>query len=85
MRLGAYPCELTEGSLARAAYGADVISERHRHRFEFNREYEKILTENGLRLTGADSGWGVCRDLRVVGASMVFGVPVPIRSSNRNR
>ncbi|HEY3741119.1 MAG TPA: CTP synthase, partial [Bryobacteraceae bacterium] len=52
MRLGAYPCELAEGSLARAAYGTDMISERHRHRFEFNREYEKILTENGLRLTG---------------------------------
>ena len=52
MRLGAYPCELTDGSLAREAYGARSISERHRHRFEFNREYEKILTEHGLRLTG---------------------------------
>ena len=52
MRLGAYPCELAENSLARAAYGAGVISERHRHRFEFNRDYEKILTEHGLRLTG---------------------------------
>jgi len=52
MRLGAYPCVLAEGSLARKAYGLPQISERHRHRYEFNRDYERILTENGLRLTG---------------------------------
>jgi CTP synthase len=52
MRLGAYPCLLTEGSVARTAYGVSPISERHRHRFEFNREYEKVLTQHGLRLTG---------------------------------
>jgi CTP synthase len=52
MRLGAYPCNLTEGSFARAAYGAAQISERHRHRYEFNREHEPILTEHGLKLTG---------------------------------
>src|SRR6266436_4725081 len=52
MRLGAYPCKLAEGSLARAAYGCAEISERHRHRYEFNREYENILTQHGLHLTG---------------------------------
>ncbi len=52
MRLGAYPCELAENSFARAAYGKPLISERHRHRFEFNREFEKTLTAHGLRLTG---------------------------------
>jgi CTP synthase len=52
MRLGAYPCALAEGSNARAAYGKPEISERHRHRFEFNRDYEKVLTEGGLRITG---------------------------------
>ena len=52
MRLGAYICKLAEGSSARSAYGVDTISERHRHRFEFNREYEEILTNHGLRLTG---------------------------------
>ena len=52
MRLGAYPCQLAEGSFARRAYGAAEIGERHRHRFEFNREYEQILTANGLRITG---------------------------------
>jgi CTP synthase len=52
MRLGAYPCRLAENSLARRAYGAADISERHRHRFEFNREFEPILTSHGLNLTG---------------------------------
>jgi len=45
MRLGAYPCKLSEGSVARAAYGEKEISERHRHRYEFNREYEDTLKE----------------------------------------
>ncbi|MBI1896986.1 MAG: CTP synthase [Acidobacteria bacterium] len=52
MRLGAYPCLLAEDSFARAAYGVQQISERHRHRYEFNREYEKLLTSHGLRITG---------------------------------
>jgi CTP synthase len=52
MRLGAYPCCLADGSFAQQAYGAPQISERHRHRFEFNREFEERLTSHGLRLTG---------------------------------
>jgi CTP synthase len=52
MRLGAYPCLLAEGSFARQAYGTPEISERHRHRYEFNREYEQILTSGGLRIAG---------------------------------
>jgi CTP synthase len=52
MRLGAYPCKLAESSFAREAYGVAEISERHRHRYEFNREYEGVLTSHGLRLAG---------------------------------
>jgi CTP synthase len=52
MRLGAYPCLLAPGSFARAAYGVPEISERHRHRYEFNKEYEGVLTAGGLRITG---------------------------------
>jgi len=54
MRLGAYACRLDDctDSYAYQAYGTDEISERHRHRFEFNNEYRKILEEKGLRLTG---------------------------------
>ena len=52
MRLGAWECVLEPGSLAARAYGTHEVSERHRHRYEFNREYEAILTGAGLRLTG---------------------------------
>jgi CTP synthase len=52
MRLGAWSCVLEPDSLAAKAYGTTEISERHRHRYEFNREYEAVLTGGGLRLTG---------------------------------
>ena len=52
MRLGAWTCVLQPDSLAFAAYGETEISERHRHRYEFNREYEALLTGAGLRITG---------------------------------
>jgi len=52
MRLGAYPCHLKEGSFAFQAYGKREISERHRHRYEFNRDYQQTLTAAGLRLAG---------------------------------
>jgi CTP synthase len=52
MRLGAYPCTLDADSLAYRIYGKKEISERHRHRYEFNREYEKILTSYGLKFSG---------------------------------
>jgi CTP synthase len=52
MRLGAWTCLLQTGSLAARAYGKTEISERHRHRYEFNREYEALLTGAGLNITG---------------------------------
>ena len=53
MRLGAYPCVVSPDSFAYVAYGQKEISERHRHRYEFNNDYKKILTEKGLQITGA--------------------------------
>jgi len=52
MRLGAYPCKLQPGSLAQAAYGAAEISERHRHRYEFNQEFLEKLEAKGLKASG---------------------------------
>ncbi|SHI78264.1 CTP synthase [Malonomonas rubra DSM 5091] len=52
MRLGAYPCDLAEGTLARRIYGTDHLTERHRHRFEFNNDYRAKLQECGLVLSG---------------------------------
>ena len=51
MRLGAQPCRLTKGTISRALYGKDTITERHRHRYEFNTEYKDRLVENGLILS----------------------------------
>jgi len=55
MRLGAYPCKLEKDTFAYRAYGEVEISERHRHRFEFNNEFRKILGENGLIFSGVSS------------------------------
>jgi CTP synthase len=52
MRLGSYPCELKEGSLAQKAYKKDLIYERHRHRYEFNNLFEHNLAEKGLVISG---------------------------------
>jgi CTP synthase len=53
MRLGAWPCKIEPGTLAHKVYGELEISERHRHRYEFNREYEGPLTAAGLRISGS--------------------------------
>jgi CTP synthase len=52
MRLGLYPCRLTPGSKAAQAYGADLIQERHRHRFEFNNAYRGMLEKAGVVFSG---------------------------------
>ncbi|MBK7641487.1 MAG: CTP synthase [Planctomycetes bacterium] len=52
MRLGAYPCTLTPGSLAERLYGTSEISERHRHRFEFNNDFRELFGASKMKLTG---------------------------------
>jgi CTP synthase len=52
MRLGAYPCKLEKGTLAYQAYGKEEISERHRHRYEFNNKYLDTLKKAGLAISG---------------------------------
>ncbi|HEX9257655.1 MAG TPA: CTP synthase, partial [Actinomycetota bacterium] len=53
MRLGAQPCYLEPGTRAAAAYGADVVEERHRHRYEVNPAYHDALTSGGLVISGS--------------------------------
>ena len=55
LRLGSYPCVLDKSSLAYKLYGEETIHERHRHRYEFNNDYRKVLTENGMMLSGISS------------------------------
>jgi CTP synthase len=52
MRLGAWPCNLASGSRAQQTYGAEEISERHRHRYEFNPEFRETLERSGLIFSG---------------------------------
>jgi CTP synthase len=54
MRLGACPCVLKKGSAAFDAYGKDEVSERHRHRFEYNNKYRERLEEAGLIVSGTN-------------------------------
>jgi len=53
MRLGAYPCKTLSGSLLQKLYNSSDISERHRHRYEFNNDFRNILTENGMTISGS--------------------------------
>ena len=52
MRLGAYPCKVKEGSVLYKCYKESEISERHRHRYEFNNEYRDIIENNGMKISG---------------------------------
>ncbi|MEO1267359.1 MAG: CTP synthase [Myxococcota bacterium] len=54
MRLGSYPCEMRESSLARRVYGRTLIHERHRHRYEVNNAYRNALAEHGMVLSGVN-------------------------------
>lgn len=60
MRLGAYPCKLRSGTIARAAYGTDEVSERHRHRYEVNPAYVAKLAEAGLTFSGVSPDHTLC-------------------------
>lgn len=52
MRLGAYPCKIRKDTIMDMAYGKKEISERHRHRYEFNNEFRANFEENGMLVTG---------------------------------
>lgn len=54
MRLGAYDCALEPGSIAQRAYGAKIVSERHRHRYEFNNAYRDLIDQAGLKIVGVN-------------------------------
>ena len=74
MRLGAYPCQLNEASLAFQAYGKDLISERHRHRYEFNSKYLTEFEEHGAKVTGPNPEGGLCEVLELIHHPWMLGV-----------
>ena len=66
MRLGAYLCRLTPGSIAAREYGVTEVSERHRHRYEVSNSYRDILVEHGLRLSGLSPDGSLVEMIEVV-------------------
>ena len=74
MRLGAYPCEIKEGTLAAAIYGAASISERHRHRWEFNNEYLSRFEEAGMVASGKNPGTGLVEIVELPNHPFFIGV-----------
>jgi len=75
MRLGAWDCELSEGSLAQKVYnGANAISERHRHRYEFNNDYKAQLEEAGLKSSGVNKETGLVEIIELPNHPWFIGV-----------
>ncbi|PKA99461.1 CTP synthase [Flavobacteriaceae bacterium MAR_2009_75] len=75
MRLGAWDCELEDGSLAKEVYdGATEISERHRHRYEFNNEYKSTLENAGLKATGINKATGLVEIVELANHPWFVGV-----------
>lgn len=74
MRLGAFRCNLKPGSLAEKAYGAKQISERHRHRYEFNNKYLDAMQGKGFKITGTLDEGNLCEISEVEGHPWMLGV-----------
>lgn len=74
MRLGAYTCDLTSNSHAHRAYKKDQISERHRHRYEFNNEYKEMMENKGFQITGTLKGENLCEIAEIEGHPWMVGV-----------
>ncbi|HEY0299598.1 MAG TPA: CTP synthase [Arachidicoccus sp.] len=74
MRLGSYPCEIKEDSLAYQIYGTTRISERHRHRYEFNNEYLQQFESNGMIATGFNPNTGLVEIVEVPSHPFFIGV-----------
>jgi len=77
MRLGSYPCRIVSGSLAHRAYGKLEISERHRHRYEFNNDYRDLLEKGGMRFTGLSPDGRLVEITELPDRRWFLGVPVP--------
>jgi len=74
MRLGAYPCQIKEGSLAYTIYGAPEISERHRHRYEFNNDYQQQFEDAGMIMSGLNSETGLVEIIELPDHPFFIGV-----------
>ena len=83
MRLGAYPCKAIEGSVLEKAYGTTEISERHRHRYEFNNEFRDALTEAGLKIAGTSPDGMLVEAVELPEKRFYVGVQYPPEFKSR--
>jgi CTP synthase len=83
MRLGAYPCKVSNGSMLHKLYGAEEISERHRHRFEFNNDYREIITGKGLSICGISPDENLVEAVELPGNRFFIGVQFHPESKSR--
>ena len=74
MRLGAYPCIIKEGSFAHKAYGKTEISERHRHRYEFNNAYKEDFEKAGMKASGINPETGLVEIVEISDHPYFIGV-----------
>jgi CTP synthase len=74
MRLGTYPCEIKEGSLAEKIYGTNLISERHRHRYEFNNDYLDQFESHGMVASGKNPETGLVEIIEIPTHPFFIGV-----------
>ncbi|MBP5177476.1 MAG: gamma-glutamyl-gamma-aminobutyrate hydrolase family protein, partial [Clostridia bacterium] len=74
LRLGAYPCVIAEGTKMAQCYGEKNISERHRHRYEFNNDFRQTLTDGGLILSGISPDGRIVETVEVKGNGFFVGV-----------
>ncbi len=74
MRLGSYPCHITEGSLAHKVYGSTEINERHRHRYEFNSDYLQQFTDAGMIASGINPQTGLVEIVEIPTHPFFIGV-----------
>ena len=74
MRLGAYPCKIQPGTVLSRCYNADLISERHRHRYEFNNDYRELMIEKGLVIGGTSPDGRIVETVELPGNDFFVGV-----------
>ena len=74
MRLGAYPCHIAPGTMMEKCYGKELISERHRHRYEFNNEYRETLAAAGLKISGTSPDGTIVETVEVPENDFYVGV-----------
>ena len=74
LRLGAYPCEIVQGTTMYRCYGKKSISERHRHRYEFNNDYRKVLSDSGLTLSGLSPDGNLVETVEITDRPFYVGV-----------